>query len=89
MENQNIGISQNVQNQTFILEMKASDLVKKELVDDLKRKRRNCDRKINSGMIKKKKFSTLDLDKKKANWQNFMVIILSIFLLYKCNKVHK
>ena len=61
--------------------MKASDLVKKELVDDLKRKRRNCDRKINSGIIKKMKFSTLDLDKKRANWQNFMVIILSIFLL--------
>ena len=61
--------------------MKASDFGEKELVDDLKRKRRNCDRKINSGIIKKKKCSTLDLDKKKANWQNFMVIILSIFLL--------
>ena len=89
MENQNIVISQNVQNQTFILEMKASDLVKKELVDDLKRKRRNCDRKINSGIIKKKKFSTLDLDKKKGKLAKFHGnYFLNIFTL-KCKKVHK
>ena len=27
--------------------------------------------------------------KERPNGKNFMVIILSIFLLYKCNKVHK
>ena len=69
--------------------MNESDLVKKKKNYDFFKRRQSIYRKINSGIIKKKKCSTLDVDKRKAKWQNFMVIILSIFLLYKCNKVHK